>query len=200
GVSTARRNSALCVALCVSATSLVWIITRNTNGGAGGGLDTLAPWSVGLKTPGRDRPSKSVRAGSHWVPTGPEQGTGSVGGGPQEAFRRAAADRQRRGKQQEARLQDPRASYLEKLVHVQQKQQEQQQQQQREEGGRPEDAVRVDRDSTDIALAAAPGDVDPRWRPLGAPSRPDKTTTPAAAAAAGAGGGTGGDAGDNGFG
>lgn len=37
GVSTARRNSAFCLALCVSATSLVWIITRNTNGGPSGG-------------------------------------------------------------------------------------------------------------------------------------------------------------------
>lgn len=37
------------------------------------GFDTLGPWSVGLKTPGRDKPSKSVRAGPNWVPTGPEQ-------------------------------------------------------------------------------------------------------------------------------
>ncbi|CAN0319349.1 unnamed protein product, partial [Ectocarpus sp. 12 AP-2014] len=198
GISTARRNSALCLALCVSATSLVWIITRNTNGGPRGGFDTLGPWSVGLKTPGRDKPSTSVRAGPSWVPTGPDQGTGSVGGGREEAFRRAAADRQRRGKQQKARPQDPRASYLEKLVHVQQQQQQQQQQQ--EEGGRPEDAVRVDGDAANTALAAAPGDVDPRWQPLGAPSRPDKTTNAAAAAAAAAGGGTGGDVGDNGFG
>ncbi|CAM9976363.1 unnamed protein product, partial [Ectocarpus fasciculatus] len=193
GVSTARRNSALCLALCVSATSLVWIITRNTNGGPGAGFDTLGPWSVGLKTPGRNRPSTTVRAGSNWVPTDPEQVTDSIGAGPEEAFRRAAAARQRRGKQQMARLQNPRASYLEKLVHVQPQQQQQQQQQQQDEG--PEDVAGVARDGADIALAAAPGDVDLRWQPLGAPSRPEEATT-----AGGGGGGTGGDVGDIDFG
>ncbi|CAM9304365.1 unnamed protein product, partial [Hapterophycus canaliculatus] len=37
GISTARRNGALCLALCVSVASLLWIITRDAAGAPAGG-------------------------------------------------------------------------------------------------------------------------------------------------------------------
>eukprot|EP00903_Cladosiphon_okamuranus_P013969 g12990.t1 len=188
GISVARRNGALCLALCVSATSLMWIISRDDAGPAYSGLDTLGPLANQKLSTGAKRASASGRVELTRESNDLEQGSEKAGYRSKAAFHRAAAaasaaaaateekeEPEQQHHQHQQNLPPPPPPPQQQQQQQQRRSQQdrtrrvdrftrQQQQQQQQHGQRRADAAsaaagaRVARDAAEVALRAAVSD------------------------------------------